>query len=174
MSYPIFENTYLDFFWISDFVVTDLAQSVFWDSSVQVPWVGLDTNGCTYLEGNCNSTSTIVGQHVKFDYPILIEKFYPSVSLWISKHNKVWPSNKIGQLWSYRSRPTSLNIFCKAYLKIWDPNSFSFYIKYMISAILYYRVASCWSGNSKGPILLDTLKASHASTSKLEFSKTLC
>ena len=56
----------------------DLEQSAHWLTWIKMPWVGLDTNACKYLDHKCNATQ-IEGVQ-KMSYPINIRKEYPPVS----------------------------------------------------------------------------------------------
>ena len=42
-----------------------------------IPWVGLDTDGCKYVDGFCRNENAGT---VSFSYPVKILSFYPPVS----------------------------------------------------------------------------------------------
>jgi len=73
-----------------DFAIKDLKQEAFWltNFGFQLPWAGMDTDGCKYLQHNCTATSIPEDQVQKFSYPIGIKKMYP-----IGKYNLKWSFN---------------------------------------------------------------------------------
>jgi len=40
----------------------------------QMPWVGMDNEGCPYLEKHCNSSGK---ENLVFAYPMKVESYYP-------------------------------------------------------------------------------------------------
>ena len=66
---------------ISDFALKKLTQEAYWITSwgFQLPFAGLDFDGCKYLRQNC--TADTVTDLQPFSYPIEIKKAYPAVSV---------------------------------------------------------------------------------------------
>ena len=60
----------------------NLEQEAYWLTSwgIQMPWVGLDTVGCPYMQNNCTAQAPVETDVQKFSYPIQIRKEYPRVS----------------------------------------------------------------------------------------------
>lgn len=73
---------------VSDYPITELVQNAVWVTSmgIHIPWAGLDTQGCKYLNGNCAQHS-VIDEHTgaiapqSFNYPIEILNFYPAVTM---------------------------------------------------------------------------------------------
>ena len=63
---------------ISDFPIRALRQEVNADLGgiFTVPWVGMERDGCKYLDGNCAGSE---GQELVFSYPAKIQDAYPPV-----------------------------------------------------------------------------------------------
>ena len=60
------------------FPIRGLEQKVTWLSGwANIPWVGLDTSACKYLDGNCTRQG---GETLNLTYPVKILSFYPAVS----------------------------------------------------------------------------------------------
>ena len=60
------------------FPIRGLEQKVTWLSGwANIPWVGLDTSACKYLDGNCTRQG---GETLTLTYPVKILSFYPAVS----------------------------------------------------------------------------------------------
>ena len=76
-------------FFFSDFPLKNLTHSVHWVSSwgVHIPFPGLDSDACKYLEHNCRKDNVIENQI--FSYPIKVLTAYPVVS----KNNYSWNSS---------------------------------------------------------------------------------
>ena len=65
-------------FYFTGFPIRGLKQTVVWlNDWVTIPWVGLDMDGCKYLEGSCRKPA---GDTLNFNYPVKILSFYPPVS----------------------------------------------------------------------------------------------
>ena len=64
---------------ISDFPLRKLTQEALWITNFgfQLPFAGLDLEGCKYLDHNC--TAETVSDKQMFSYPIEIKKMYPAV-----------------------------------------------------------------------------------------------
>jgi hypothetical protein len=45
---------------------------------IQVPWVGMDNDGCKYIDGHCNSS---VKKELAFQYPMKVASWYPKVGI---------------------------------------------------------------------------------------------
>ena len=59
------------------FPLRGLEQKVTWlQGWANIPWVGLDTDACKYLDGNCTRQS---GGVLSLTYPVKILSFYPAV-----------------------------------------------------------------------------------------------
>ena len=62
---------------LSAFPLRGLEQKVTWlQGWANIPWVGLDTDACKYLDGNCTRQS---GGALSLTYPVKILSFYPAV-----------------------------------------------------------------------------------------------
>ena len=60
-----------------DFPLRGLKQKVtYLHGWANIPWVGLDTDACKYLDGNCTRQS---GGVLSLTYPVKILSFYPPV-----------------------------------------------------------------------------------------------
>ena len=72
--------SYILFLFSLDFPLRDLTHQAYWVTSwgFHMPWVGMDTKGCPYLENNC--TAETVSDLQKFSYPIHVMNHYPAVS----------------------------------------------------------------------------------------------
>ena len=58
-------------------VYTSTPFRVTWLSGwANIPWVGLDTSACKYLDGNCTRQT---GEALSLTYPVKILSFYPAV-----------------------------------------------------------------------------------------------
>ena len=44
---------------------------------VSIPWIGMDNDGCKYLEGNCSHGANTT---LTFKYGIQVQDWYPPVS----------------------------------------------------------------------------------------------
>ncbi len=62
-----------------DFALKNVRQGAYWVTSYgfQLPWAGIDKEGCKYMSGNCTDTIRTADQ--KFSYPIDIKTVYPPV-----------------------------------------------------------------------------------------------
>ena len=82
-------------FLIPDYPIKDLVQNAVWMTGmgIHIPWAGLDTAGCKYLNGNCTLDSVVdVKGQVKpqrFEYPIEILNYYPAVTKFFHLHDQV-------------------------------------------------------------------------------------
>ena len=80
MDGPQVLNTLKNDKFFSDFPLKNLTHSVHWVSSwgVHIPFPGLDSDACKYLEHNCRKDNVIENQI--FSYPIKVLTAYPVVS----------------------------------------------------------------------------------------------
>ena len=78
MIIDVWELNLLINFYFTGFPIRGLKQTVVWlNDWVTIPWVGLDMDGCKYLEGSCRKPA---GDTLNFNYPVKILSFYPPVS----------------------------------------------------------------------------------------------
>ena len=70
-----------------DYPLVGVEQEAYWVTGwvIDMPWIGLDQQGCGYLKHNC--TAETVTDVQKFSYPINIMKEYPRVSLKLKTTN---------------------------------------------------------------------------------------
>merc|ERR1712107_369395 len=81
------DRVYLDVDFGSDFPMRNMKQEAFWLTSLgfQLPWVGLDKTGCTYMKNNCTAATVGPNEVQPFSYPIQIMNAYP-----VGKYNLKW------------------------------------------------------------------------------------
>ena len=95
MIMDVWELNLLIHFYFTGFPIRGLKQTVVWlNDWVTIPWVGLDMDGCKYLEGSCRKPA---GDTLNFNYPVKILSFYPPVSYHcnlISGSVKNWCNNR--------------------------------------------------------------------------------
>ena len=67
-------------FFFSDFPLKKMTQGAYWVNSwgFQIPFPGMDTQGCKYLRHNCMNET--VSENQNFSYPVKILTAYPPVS----------------------------------------------------------------------------------------------
>ena len=60
----------------------NMKQEAYWITSLgfQLPWVGLDKTGCSYMRNNCTAETIGPNEVQPFSYPIQIMKAYPVVN----------------------------------------------------------------------------------------------
>ena len=68
----------------SAFAVRQMTQDVVWQNGfIDLPWPGLDKEGCKFLEGNCKLNKA--NKDLNFAYNINILSAYPPVKISVQK-----------------------------------------------------------------------------------------
>ena len=68
----------------SAFAVRQMTQDVVWQNGfIDLPWPGLDKEGCKFLEGNCKLNNA--NRDLNFAYNINILSAYPPVKISMQK-----------------------------------------------------------------------------------------
>merc|ERR1712141_57269 len=60
--------------------VTNMTQSTVWVSGwgIEIPWVGMETEGCPYLDLGTGCRPSAQARQSRFYFPILIQEMYPA------------------------------------------------------------------------------------------------
>jgi len=58
--------------------VANMTQSTVWVTWIEMPWVGMDTEACPFLDGGKGCRANAVPATSKFEFPIYIQDMYPT------------------------------------------------------------------------------------------------
>jgi len=58
--------------------VANMTQSTVWVSWIDLPWVGMETEACPFLDGGNGCRKNALPRSSRFRFPIYIEEMYPA------------------------------------------------------------------------------------------------